>query len=123
MSGQCTVPTSLDNELAALPKYSIRDLRARWRALFRRDPPPAFGPDLLRRSVAQKLQEQAYGGLSIRFSGESGHVRCTDHVCFGPEADNSRRGYWRDELFRQKERKQVFAMQQQTLGNQSILPT
>ena len=29
MSGQCTVPTSLDNELAALPKYSIRDLRAR----------------------------------------------------------------------------------------------
>jgi len=51
-------------ELAKLHGFSIQALRARWRALFRSDPPPAFGPDLLRRSIAQKLQEDAYGKLS-----------------------------------------------------------
>jgi Protein of unknown function (DUF2924) len=39
-------------------------LRNRYLSLFGRDPPKAFGPDLLRRSVAQKMQENAYGGLS-----------------------------------------------------------
>ena len=51
-------------ELTKLPGCSIHDLRERWRALFRSEPPPAFGPDLLRRSIAQKLQEDAYGKLS-----------------------------------------------------------
>ncbi|WP_245269990.1 recombinase family protein [Nitrobacter hamburgensis] len=36
----------------------------RYRELFRTDPPKAFGPDLLRRSIAQRIQERAYGGLS-----------------------------------------------------------
>lgn len=51
-------------ELIKLPSCSIHDLRERWRALFRGEPPPAFGLDLLRRSIAQKLQEDAYGKLS-----------------------------------------------------------
>jgi hypothetical protein len=50
-------------DLNDLPKMPIADLRKRWRELFANDPPPAFGPDLLRRSVAQKLQEDAFGGL------------------------------------------------------------
>jgi hypothetical protein len=32
--------------------------------VFRTDPPKAFGPDLLRRSIAYRIQEKAYGGLS-----------------------------------------------------------
>jgi len=51
-------------ELTKLPGCLIHELRERWRALFRGEPPPAFGPDLLRRSIAQKLQEDAYGKLS-----------------------------------------------------------
>ena len=43
----------------------IVELRALWRAKFKSDPPKAFGPDLLRRSIAQKVQEKAYGGLLI----------------------------------------------------------
>ncbi|MGB7222281.1 MAG: DUF2924 domain-containing protein, partial [Bradyrhizobium sp.] len=40
------------------------DLRIRYRELFRAKPPKAFGPDLLRRSIAHRIQERAYGGLS-----------------------------------------------------------
>jgi hypothetical protein len=32
--------------------------------VLRTDPPKAFGPDLLRRSIAHRIQEKAYGGLS-----------------------------------------------------------
>ncbi|EKS31797.1 DUF2924 domain-containing protein [Afipia clevelandensis] len=49
------------NKLGAMP---IAILRVRYRELFRSEPPPAFGPDLLRRSIAQRVQERAYGGLS-----------------------------------------------------------
>jgi Protein of unknown function (DUF2924) len=56
--------TDLENDLAALPKTPIRELRDRWRGLFRTEPPAAFGPDLLRRSIAYRLQEQRFGGLS-----------------------------------------------------------
>lgn len=50
-------------ELKALSLCSIGELRKKWIDLFRTQPPPAFGPDLLRRSIAHKIQEQAYGGL------------------------------------------------------------
>jgi hypothetical protein len=41
----------------------IAELRKRYRELFRAEPPKAFGPDLLRRSIAHTIQEKAYGGL------------------------------------------------------------
>src|SRR6516162_10552316 len=47
-----------------LPKTPIAALRSRYRELFRTEPPKAFGPDLLRRSIAHRIQERAYGGLS-----------------------------------------------------------
>lgn len=49
------------NRLSTMP---IAEIRARWRATFKSEPPKAFGPDLLRRSLAHKLQEDAYGGLA-----------------------------------------------------------
>ncbi len=51
-------------ELDKLGSLPIVILRVRYRELFRSEPPSAFGPDLLRRSIAQKVQERAYGGLS-----------------------------------------------------------
>lgn len=50
-------------ELDQLPTTPITDLRIRYRELFRAEPPKAFGPDLLRRSIAYRIQERAYGGL------------------------------------------------------------
>jgi Protein of unknown function (DUF2924) len=41
----------------------IADLRQSYRALFRAEPPKALGPDLLRRSIAHRIQERAYGAL------------------------------------------------------------
>jgi hypothetical protein len=54
----------VEAELDRLPKTPIADLRSRYRELFRAEPPKAFGPDLLRRSIAHRAQERAYGGLS-----------------------------------------------------------
>jgi hypothetical protein len=54
---------AVEAELERLPAAPIADLRKRYRELFRTEPPKAFGPDLLRRSIAQTIQEKAYGGL------------------------------------------------------------
>lgn len=53
----------VEDELDRLPKMPIADLRKRYRELFRTEPPKAFGPDLLRRSIAHRVQERVYGGL------------------------------------------------------------
>lgn len=53
----------VEKAISELPRLSLAELRARWKAIFRGDVPAAFGPDLLRRSIANKIQEQAYGGL------------------------------------------------------------
>lgn len=55
---------AVEAELDRLPTTPIADLRKRYRELFRAEPPKAFGPDLLRRSIAHRIQEKAYGGLS-----------------------------------------------------------
>src|SRR5215470_11117286 len=54
----------VEAELERLPATPIVELRKRYRELFRAEPPKAFGPDLLRRSIAHRIQELAYGGLS-----------------------------------------------------------
>src|SRR6202171_4744967 len=52
----------VEAELDRLPTTPIADLRKRYRELFRTEAPKAFGPDLLRRSIAHRIQEKAYGG-------------------------------------------------------------
>jgi hypothetical protein len=53
----------IESELDQLATAPIVQLRIRYRELFRAEPPKAFGPDLLRRSIAQQIQEKAYGAL------------------------------------------------------------
>jgi hypothetical protein len=64
MPAESPAPDAIARELAQLAQSPIAVLRARWRGEFRSEPPQAFGPDLLRRSLAYKLQETAYGKLS-----------------------------------------------------------
>jgi hypothetical protein len=63
VNGQLIDP-DVEAELDKLGSLPIAILRVRYRELFRSEPPPAFGPDLLRRSIAQRVQERAYGGLA-----------------------------------------------------------
>jgi Protein of unknown function (DUF2924) len=67
MSAQPSLPNrpadpAVEAELDRLPTTPIADLRRRYRELFRAEPPKAFG--LLRRSIAHRIQEKAYGGLA-----------------------------------------------------------
>jgi hypothetical protein len=62
-SAQPTDP-AVEDAIVRLPMMPIAELRLRYREVFRTDPPKAFGPDLLRRSIAHRTQEKAYGGLS-----------------------------------------------------------
>ena len=57
------VDPAVEAELDRLPTMPIAGLRKRYRELFRTEPPKAFGPDLLKRSIAHRIQEKAYGGL------------------------------------------------------------
>jgi hypothetical protein len=61
---KAAVDSAVETELDRLPTTPIADLRKRYLELFRTEPPKAFGPDLLRRSIAHRIQEKAYGGLS-----------------------------------------------------------
>lgn len=54
----------VEAELDRLATMPIAELRKRYRDVFRAEPPKAFGPDLLKRSIAHRIQERAYGGLS-----------------------------------------------------------
>ncbi len=55
----------LEMKLATLPKMKRRGLEQEWRSVFGEDAPLAFGNDLLARAIAYRLQEKAYGGLSV----------------------------------------------------------
>jgi hypothetical protein len=58
-----TTNDMVELEVQRLSAMPIAELRMRWRTTFKSEPPKAFGPDLLRRSLAQKIQEDAHGGL------------------------------------------------------------
>ena len=54
---------ALDERLAALGGLGLDQLRAEWRRLQRAAPPVRLSRDLLLRSIAHRLQEDALGGL------------------------------------------------------------
>ena len=53
----------IDDELAALIALPDTALGEEWRKVYR-SAPPRLSPDLLRRGIAYRLQERAYGKLS-----------------------------------------------------------
>lgn len=55
---------SLEEKLAQLGTFGLEELRKEWKECFREDPPAWRSPDLLRRFLASRIQEQASGGVS-----------------------------------------------------------
>lgn len=67
----------LEQQLHALEHMGVDKLRAHWRAYFG-EPPPVRAGDLLRRALAERLQEQAFGSdteLRHRLRAIAGRVR------------------------------------------------
>ena len=54
---------ALSQEIARLSDLPIGDLRARWRTVFRRAPPPTLSRNLLFRTLAYRLQADRFGDL------------------------------------------------------------
>ena len=54
--------STLDQQIEALRSLGTAELRQEWQRIWK-EPAPRLGHDLLRRGIAWKLQEQAYGGL------------------------------------------------------------
>jgi hypothetical protein len=54
---------ALAAEIARLSDLSIGDLRARWRTVFRKVPPPTLSRNLLFRTLAYRLQADRFGDL------------------------------------------------------------
>jgi len=52
--------------ITALAAMTTANLRIEWQKLYQTTPPTRLSRDLLLRGVAYKVQEQAYGGLSLR---------------------------------------------------------
>lgn len=59
------MPAVLTSRLALLPAMKKRELLALWKQLFRRTAPPQIRRGLLIRILSYRIQEQAYGGLSL----------------------------------------------------------
>ena len=89
MAANATSHDELAQRIAALNDLSAQQLRDEWRRLYRGQP-PRLSRDLLIRTIAYRMQELAYGGLSkatqrkldaltreLRVKGScGGHARC-----------------------------------------------
>ncbi len=57
------VVAGVAESLARLNDLTLDELRAEWRRLYR-NMPPRLSQDLMRRAIAHRIQEKAFGGLS-----------------------------------------------------------
>jgi Protein of unknown function (DUF2924) len=70
MRRQVTNPAAIEAEIDRLRSLALDAVRRRWQAVFGRTPPAGLSKDLLRRMIAGRMQELAFGGLdrdSLRF--------------------------------------------------------
>ena len=62
------MPDPIDKRLAALPTMSKAGLHELWKQLFHSTPPSQLRRDLMIPILACRIQEQAFGSLSVRTS-------------------------------------------------------
>ena len=56
-------PAAVKAEVDRVRSLGIAALRARWRVMFGGAPPPGLTKDIIRRVIAHRIQEDAFGGL------------------------------------------------------------
>src|SRR6516162_11686228 len=72
MRRHATDPAAIEAEIAQLRLLALEARRRHWRVVFGRTPPADLSKDLLRRMIAWRLQERAFGGL------DQESLRCLD---------------------------------------------
>ncbi len=86
-SSPTTGAASTSERLAAVNNLSLDALRIEWRQLYR-SPPPRLSLDLMRRAIAYRIQEKAYGSISSAskrtLNQMTVQMKSADHVT--PEA-------------------------------------
>ena len=65
-AGAARLRNALSRRSPALGDLPIGDLRARWRTVFRKVPPPTLSRNLLFRTLAYRLQADRFGDLDAR---------------------------------------------------------
>jgi len=63
MRPHSTDPAAIEAEIAQVRSLAGDTLRRQWRVMFGRTPPTDMSKDMLRRMIAWRLQERAFGGL------------------------------------------------------------
>ncbi|HLH95675.1 MAG TPA: DUF2924 domain-containing protein [Xanthobacteraceae bacterium] len=56
-------PAAIEAEVDRIRSLGIDALRARWRLMFGKTPPPGLTKDIMGRMIAYRIQEEAFGGL------------------------------------------------------------
>jgi hypothetical protein len=81
---QPTTAAEVAAEIERLSGLCVRDLRTAWATEFRRDPPKGLWRDLLLRTLAWRLQENAFGGHDkaiLKLLEAQGQKRAGDERC------------------------------------------
>ena len=71
MTRQSTDPAAVEAEVGRIRSLGIAALRARWRLMFGGARPPGLTKDIIRRVIAHRIQEDAFGGLDRAPSSSS----------------------------------------------------
>jgi len=77
-------PEIIDVAISRLSCVAISELRAAWRAEFRREPPKGLWRDLLLRTLAWRIQEKAFGGhdkATLKLLEGYGQKKAGDQRC------------------------------------------
>ena len=61
---KATSENSVSDTLTLLEGAQASKLQSQWRELFSRNAPARFGPEFMKRAIAYRVQEMAYGGLN-----------------------------------------------------------
>jgi hypothetical protein len=85
-------PTVLQ-QVAAIGRMSLGDLREKWKALMGTEPPPSYGSAQLVRRLTWRIQELAHGGLSEQAKQRLKEIAEADPLAGGrPRPPRRRRG-------------------------------
>ena len=87
MSPCSSDPAAVEAEVDRIRSFGIAALRARWRSIFGGPPPAGLTKDVIKRLIAYRIQEEAFGGLDRETS------KLLDRLALGakPRAELNRR--------------------------------